>query len=224
MVSASGNAPGKRQESGKSHVIREIIKLVILGKRLCWLAHFSKMFKRKRCPKFQKKMKNQQNLEITNLALKQNKRGKGSRSRATRRKNKKLQKAIEEKCNEVRNMIKNKNFAKASEGLDEDEIEDFDLEVDYLTAEISRTLRKVERDVSEKFQVEAILKTVMQRMMNGNGWQYNMMYEVKWIGYEATTFEPVEELEDNAAVDVFWQKQKQLGNCYKVSFIDYSSE
>lgn len=163
-------------------------------------------------------------IEDAGLAAKKRQRGRGSRSRASRRRNKRIQKEIEGRCQSVRALIASDNFKAIPDGLEDGEIEIFKNEVEYMTLEMGRSLRKVERDASEKFQVEGINKMVMQRVKEENVWQHNLMYEVKWSGYEDTTLEPVEELEDNVAVESFWQQQKTAGEHYKIDFMDHSSE
>jgi urease gamma subunit len=84
-------------------------------------------------------------------------------------------------------------------------------------------LRRVERGVSETYQVAGIKKLVMQRVKHDGVWEHNLMYEVKWKGYEETTLEPVEELVENVAVESFWQKMRSSREEYLVEFIDYSN-
>ncbi len=48
-----------------------------------------------------------------------------------------------------------------------------------------------------------IVKTIVDFIANSE--EYKMLYEVKWKESDLTTLEPVDGLDRNSAVDVFWK-------------------
>lgn len=156
------------------------------------------------------------------IKLKRGQRGRGSR--VTRRRNKKERKALEQKCFELSNYLNSTIFNTIPSGLTEEEEGYVKIDINYLKKEIKKTVVKVEREVSMQYEVESIVRMVVQRVKHGDTFQNDLMYEVKWVGFENTTLEPVEELDNNMAVDSFWQSQRGQGEDYRVHFVDCSSE
>ena len=62
-----------------------------------------------------------------------------------------------------------------------------------------------EDEENEEYEVEQILEERVVR--RGRGRKKQLQFRIKWVGYEATTWEPAEALEDSIALDDFERRK-----------------